>query len=147
MRILRTSTVRFQGRIEVQSFNEGRKEKESEIPGRAAARRKAKAVAGIVDMCRRFDNRRESASPFEDWSHLRALQSFPTAKCFPGKCQSLSFFMIRRGIVWTSMWIESRGRAKMPLITCEFGLALKVLLSKVRTDTESGGKADARQGT
>jgi hypothetical protein len=36
---------------------------------------------------------------------------------------------------------------KMPLITREFGLALKVQLSKVRTDTESGGKADARQGT
>jgi hypothetical protein len=36
---------------------------------------------------------------------------------------------------------------KMPLITREFGLALKVPLSKVRTDTESGGKADARQET
>jgi hypothetical protein len=36
---------------------------------------------------------------------------------------------------------------KMPLIIREFGLALKVLLSKVRTDNQSGGKADARQGT
>jgi hypothetical protein len=36
---------------------------------------------------------------------------------------------------------------KMPLITREFGLTLKVRLSKVRTDTESGGKADARQET
>ena len=35
----------------------------------------------------------------------------------------------------------------MPLITRELRLALKVQLSKVRTDTESGGKADARQGT
>jgi hypothetical protein len=41
--------------------------------------------------------------------------------------------------------LETRKVQKTSRITREFGLALKVQLSKVRTDTESGGKADARQ--
>jgi hypothetical protein len=36
---------------------------------------------------------------------------------------------------------------KIQLIVREFELAMKVQLSNVRTDTEPGGEADARQGT
>jgi hypothetical protein len=48
------------------------------------------------------------------------------------------------GYPWGSKIAEDQ---KIPLITREFRVALKVLLSSIRTDTESGGKADARQGT
>ena len=63
---------------------------------------------------------------------------------FLGKCRLLSYFMMA-GIV--SSGSKPVDEQKIQLIAREFRLALKVLLSNVRTDTESGGKADARQGT
>jgi hypothetical protein len=42
---------------------------------------------------------------------------------------------------------RNREDPKMAIISREFGLALKVQLDKVRTDIESGDKADAKQGT
>jgi hypothetical protein len=66
---------------------------------------------------------------------------------FPGKCRPLSFFMMAGESSRYPCGSKPVKDQKMPLITREFGLALKVQLSKVRTDTESGGKADARQET
>ena len=45
------------------------------------------------------------------------------------------------------MGIETAEDQKMAIFTREFGLALKVQLGNVRTDIESGDKADAKQGT
>jgi hypothetical protein len=50
-------------------------------------------------------------------------------------------------MAWISMGIETAEDQKMAIITREFGLALKVQLGNVRTDIESGDKADAKQGT
>jgi hypothetical protein len=66
---------------------------------------------------------------------------------FPGNCQPPSFFMIGRESSGYPCGSKTAEDQKMPLIIREFGLALKVQISNVRTDTESGGKADARQET
>jgi hypothetical protein len=47
-------------------------------------------------------------------------------------------------MAWIAVGIETAEDQKVPFISREFGLALKVQLSSARTDTESGGKADAQ---
>jgi len=51
----------------------------------------------MADRCRRFDTRLAVSG-----CHM-----------FPGKLRPLSFFTIGKGIVWISMWIETRGRPEI----------------------------------
>jgi hypothetical protein len=87
-------------------------------------RQKASLWRELIDSCQNSDTR----------------HGVPVSKSFltSGSRGALSYW---RGL---SMDIETVEDQKMPRITHEFGLALKVQLSNVRTDTESGGKADAR---
>jgi hypothetical protein len=41
---------------------------------------------------------------------------------YPGKCQAVSFFIIGGGIVWISLWIETRVGPEIPVIDRELRL-------------------------
>jgi hypothetical protein len=85
----------------------------------------------MVDTCRRRDS-------------CRAISC---SQMFPDKCQLLRLLHDwQESVPMYPVDLKLR-RTEIPLITREFRLVLKVLLSDIRTDTESGGEADARQGT
>jgi hypothetical protein len=89
------------------------------IPPSQCRRQKAKTIAEMVDRCRRFDS----------------CQAVASCQTFPGKCQPLGSFMVGRGLVWISLWIENLGRPENAAHHALIRIGPESALSKVGTDT------------
>jgi hypothetical protein len=74
------------------------------------------------------------------------FKRFPAAKCLPANAKRWASSLFAGNRLDVPCGPKTRKDQKTSDLG-EFRLALKVLLSNVRTDTESGGKADERQQT